>query len=141
MTRISFENRKLILDKWCGIKGISFRTIAKQVKVSTDSVRRIINKFGEHHSLNDLPKSGRKKGPSNKKLEQKVVSLYKTKKGLSVRDAAKKAGTSPSMIQRVKKRNNLKVYKRQRNPIITEKQAITIKKRVHKFYDDILTKK
>lgn len=66
-------------------------TIAKEKKVSPNSVFNIIKKFGEHNTLDDLPKSGRKIGTYNHVLDKKIMNIFKNKPETSVCDAAKKA--------------------------------------------------
>lgn len=108
MSRIQIEVREEILHTWCTVKGITFNQIAKRVGVAPASVKAIIEKFGMHHTLTDLPRSGRKPGASDPKLDKYVVKLINQNKSISMRDLAKKAGTSYGMIQRIKRRYGLK---------------------------------
>lgn len=141
MRGLSPEKRKSILDKWCSIKGITLRKLAKLENVSVGAVQNAIKKFGQEYTFVDKPKSGRKPGSSNPNLDRKIVKAYKTNKEASVRDLAKKLGTSIGMVQRAKQRNNLKTYKKQRQPKRSEKQQSSVKSRVRKLYDSILTRK
>ena len=75
--------------------------------------------------MDELPRRGRKPGSSNPKLDQKMVSLIMKNKSMSIRDLAKKAGTSVGMIQRINRRNHLKTYKKQK----ISKQSVEQKKR------------
>lgn len=141
MGRINLETRKKILDDWCQIKGITMRKLAKKYKFSPAGIHKLIIKFGNTFSLEDMPKSGRKQGPWDLALQKKVVRMFLQNPTLSVRDAAKKAKTSPSMIHRIKKRCNLKTYKKQKQPKRDEKQVVSVRKRTRKLYDHVLTKK
>lgn len=108
MPHIDLKVRKDIVQMWCTIQGISYRCIAKRMNVSPNAVKNIIIKFGEHATLDDLPNRGRKKGPTNKKLDLKICRLNKENRSMSVRDLAKIAKTSKSTVQRTKDRNNMK---------------------------------
>lgn len=141
MGRIILEVRKNILDDWCKLKNMTFRKLAKKYKVSPSGVHKLIKKFGETTVLQDLPKSGRKRGTWDSALEKKVMRMFLQKPSLSVRDAAKKANTSPSTIQRIKLRCNLKTYKKQKQPKRDDKQTAAVRKRTRKLYDRVLTKK
>jgi len=83
MPRISHEKRKLIVQTWCTMKGISLRRLAKMYKVSVNGAKKIIIKFGEHHTLQDMPGRGRKKGAANLKSEAKIVKLLTNNKSIS----------------------------------------------------------
>ena len=61
-------------------------------------------------SIKDLTKSGRKKDAEDPKLDTKIVTLIDKNASMSVRDLAKKVQKSVWMIQRVKRRHNLKTY-------------------------------
>ena len=84
--------------------------------VSIGAVRNAICKYGEEASFQDNPKSGRKPGSVNRNLDRKVKQSFRHKKGASVRDVAKKIGTSKSYVQRVKARVGLWTYKKQKKP-------------------------
>ena len=112
MPRISLNVRKQILYTYCTEKDISFRQLAKRFKVSDKSVKNIVTRYGEHCVLSDLPKSGRKKGARDPKLERRLVELIMRNPTTSIRDLASKGKTTVGMIQRVKRRNNLKTYKK-----------------------------
>ena len=67
------------------------RKLAKRFGIHHASVNTIINKFGEHYSLDELLGRGRNPGSSNTKLDQKVVSLIMKNKSMSIRDLTKKS--------------------------------------------------
>lgn len=141
MRGLTPEKRKSIVDKWCTIIGITLRKLAKLENVSVGAVRTAIKKYGQEFTFNDTQKSGRKPGPSNPILKKKIEKAYKQNPERSVRDIAKKLGTSAGMVQRSKQRNNLKTYKKQRQPKRSAKQKISVKTRVRKAYDSIFSNK
>lgn len=98
MPRINENIRKQIVHNFCTEKGVSYRILAKRYGVCVNSIKNIIIKFGNHGTILDLKKSGRKKGPRNPKLESKVINALNTYKLMSVRDLAKKTGTKESMV-------------------------------------------
>lgn len=137
MPRIKENVRKQIVHNYCTETGLSYRMLSKRYGVSVTSVKNIIIKFGEYGTVADMPKSGRKKGPQDLKLEEKVLKALNTYKSISVRDLAKKTGTNVAMIQRIKKRNNLKTFKKQKIPKKSQKQKIVGKSRTRKLYERI----
>lgn len=60
MAPISCEIRKLILHEWVHNK-LSYRRLAKKFNCSKTGVEKIIRKFGEHCTLENLPKNRSKK--------------------------------------------------------------------------------
>lgn len=133
MARLSNETRKLIVEKYCKEK-ISYRKVARIFKCSKSEVCKILKKFGEHHTLEDLPKTGRKKGPVNPEIDRSVIDALKSVKPLSVRAIAKKFKISVGTVQNIKKRNNIKTYKKQQMPKRTEAQQERAVKRSRKLY-------
>ena len=109
MAPISFETRKLILQKWCSEK-TSMRKIAKSVKCSVSGVRKVIIKFGNHYTIENLPSNRRRSGPADPIKEAKVVHLLSANKSMTVRLCAKKSGVSVGTVQNIKKRNQIKTY-------------------------------
>ena len=79
ISRLTEETRKLILDKWCREKGISYRMIAKHCGVSHQAVSSTINRFGDHHTIKELPGRGRKVGSYDKKVDKKVTTMFDKK--------------------------------------------------------------
>lgn len=140
MKSLTIEKRQSIVSKYCSQKGISLRQIAKEEGVSLHAVQNAIERFGEHYTLKDLPGRGRKRGAFNPQLDKKICQQFIKKKELSVRDCAKKCGTSTSIVQRAKERNGLKTFKKQKQPKRSKIQAASVKTRCRKLYDQILCK-
>lgn len=139
MPRISAETRKAILLKWCKEK-ITLRKLAKSVNCSKSAVYQIIKKFGEHNTIDDLPKSRRRKGPVCKKTEESVVKYLNSGKSLSVREIAKKVKISVGSVQNIKKRNNIKTFKKQKIPKRSAAQQDRAKKRSRRLYKILVSK-
>lgn len=135
MRGLTPEKRQAIVDRWCTQKGLTYRKLAKLEGVSVCAVFNAINKYAQDLTFHDKPKSGRKPGSTNKKLEQKICKEYSKKKEASVRDIARKLGTSIGTVQRTKQKFNLKTYRKQRQPKRSAKQASTVKTRVRKLYE------
>lgn len=134
MGRLSETTRKGIVNTFLNEKGISQRTIAKRYLVSKNAVALTIKRYGETLMIKDSPKSGRPKGPRNQQLDSKIQSTISQNMNMSVRDLADKCKTTIGMVQRCKKRNNLKTYTKQRAPKRNQKQVVNIKPRVRKLY-------
>lgn len=128
--------RETVLRIYLENPGSSFASIGKITKTSRATVRNIINRYLKEYRIDDRARSGRPKGPSNKKLEMKIVSAFKKNCTLSVRDVAKKLKTSTSMVQRAKFRQNLKSYKKVKAPKQSLNQfniSITRSRRLYKL--------
>lgn len=134
MARINEEKRKLIVQTWCRNKDISLRQLAKMHNVSPNGAKKVIIKFGEHNTLQDLPGRGRKKGAANPKLEKKIVELFSKNKSISVRDVARKVGVSNANVQKTKERLNMKTHKKQKAPKRSQAQHQRAKARSGKLY-------
>ena len=85
--------------------------------------------------MKDQSRIGRPKGPANKKLEKKVVSIIKKNKSISIRDIAKKAGTSHVMVVKIKKKNSIRTFKKQKAPKRTRQQTLKSISLVRKLYE------
>jgi transposase len=141
MKGLSEEKRKTIVTKYCSEPSLTMRKLAKQEGVSICAVQNAIARYGKHNTLRDLPGRGRKVGASKPALDKKICQQFERKKDMSVRDCAKKCGTSIGMVQRAKARNSLKTYKKQKCPKRSKIQAESVKTRARKLYDEVLSKK
>lgn len=140
MAPISCEIRKLILHEWVHNK-LSYRRLAKKFNCSKTGVEKIIRKFGEHCTLENLPKNRSKKGAVNSKKEQIVLNLLMNKKTVSVREIARKARVSVGTVQNIKSRHGIKTYKKQKIPKRSVSQQLRAKNRAKKLYKILLEKK
>lgn len=139
MARIDQDTRFLIIQKYCS-EGLSCRNIAKLVKKSKSAVYQIIRKYGEHHTLGDLPRSRTRSGAANPQIEKKCVKLLLSDESDSVRQIAKKLKVSVGTVQNIKRRNNIKTYKKQKVPKRSAEQHERAKERCRTL-DPILRKR
>lgn len=139
MGRISIENRKLIVQKYC-LEQQSMHKIAKKVGCSESGVQKIIKKFGEHCKLEDMPQIRRRSGPYNPKKEVQTVNLIQHHKSMSVRQIARKVGVSVGTVQNIKRRNNLKTYIKRKIPKRSQKQNSIAKTRAGRLYKILIQK-
>jgi len=109
--------------------------LAKQVRTSYYTARRAVLRFKNSQTIKDKSRIGRPKGSANKKLEKKVVSIIRKNKSMSIRDIAKKAGTSHVMVVKVKKRNSIRAFKKQKAPKRTQQQTLKSIHLVRKLYE------
>ena len=116
-------------------------TIAKAIGVSRQTVSNVVKQFNETKSVQRKQSMSKKKGPNDKDLEKKVIGTMKKKRGMPIRDVAKKCDTNHEMVQRIKKRNNMKCYKKQKIPKRSEKQVETGKMRAKKLFNLLNEKK
>ena len=122
MKSILLGKNNCIITKWCKIKGMTIKKLAKEAVVSVGAFQNTIKRFGEHHTLNNISVLGQKPGATSKKLDQKNMCLFNKNKNLSMRDCSKTANTSYTMVQRVKTRNVLKAYKMLKQPKRSKKK-------------------
>lgn len=69
------------------------------------------------------------------------MRLLNTQNHLSVRDIAKKTGVSIGTVQNIKKRNNIRTYRKQKMPKRSADQKTRSKKRCGKLYKMLLKDK
>lgn len=134
------QNRQAIICKYLENPNATYKKIARAVGVSISTVGRTIKRYREAKPSSRTPGTGRKKGPANPTVARKVKQLFTRNPGTSVRDAAEKAETSKSTVQRIKKFYNLRSYKVQKVPDRSEKKEVEAKKRARKLYRQYLTK-
>lgn len=140
MRGLDTKKREGIICQWAK-DGLSYRQIAKNEGICVGTVQKTIKRFTEHYTLKDLPGRGKKKGATRPDLDKKVLATYKRRKEISVRDCALKCGTTIGMVQRAKRRANLKTYKKQKRPKRSKIQNESVKTRSRKLYRHILKKK
>ncbi|KAF2883830.1 hypothetical protein ILUMI_22332 [Ignelater luminosus] len=86
------------------------------------AVKRSIEKMREGFSVKDKARSARPEGPSDVKLEKKIVKCMERHRTALLRNVARKLGVSHSFINKIKKRNNIKTFKKQKCAKRSEKQ-------------------
>lgn len=114
--------------------------IARVLKLCPQTVNRVIKRFNESLTIERAPGSGKKPGPVDKILSQKVIRSIKSNPGLSLRDQAKKFKTSKSNIANIRSRHGLKSFQAIKQPNRTDKQNLVAKQRARLLYDKFLTK-
>ncbi|KAF2898795.1 hypothetical protein ILUMI_07380 [Ignelater luminosus] len=100
MPRISKEKRKLIVHKWCSEDGLSLRQLGKSMNVSVNGAKKVIKKFCEHNTLEDMPKPGRTEGSVNPEVNKKIVTLLKKNCSMSTREIADRVHVNVSTVQK-----------------------------------------
>lgn len=134
------ENRKKILHRKNENPELSGSAIAKILKLDKSTVCRVIKRYNETLTVERAVGSGRKPGPIDKKLSERVIRSIKNNPSQSLRDQAKKFKTSKSNIQKIRLRHGLKAFKAIKKPNRTIKQNLTAKKRARLLYENVLTK-
>jgi hypothetical protein len=103
------------------------------------SVSRIWKSYKDSLSVERREGSGRKPGPSDKKLAQKIMRSYKNNPGLSLRDCGKKYQTSHENVRRTLLRSGYKSYIAKKNPNRDDNKSLIAKKRARLLYENVLT--
>ena len=81
------------------------KQIAKFSGISLATVERSIRNYKLNLPLQEKAGGKHPKGTVDKQLEKKALKLFERRRNDSVRDMARKLGTSTATIQRIKKRN------------------------------------
>ncbi|KAF2882496.1 hypothetical protein ILUMI_23680 [Ignelater luminosus] len=71
---------------------LSYSLIAQQAECSRWTVKHSIEKMREGFSVKDKPRSGKPEGPSDVKLEKKIVKYIERHITASLRNVARKFG-------------------------------------------------
>lgn len=129
------EHRKLVIDKWNKKLHRLIHFIAKDLKMERSTVDCVLERYFKTLSISRKHKTPTKTGPRDKNLEKKIVEVITKNRGMSLRDIAKKCGTTHNMIQICKRRNGMKTHKKSKIPKVSEKQNKVIKTRARKLYD------
>lgn len=136
---MELNNRKKIVHKYLQNPSQSYSSIAESLKLPKTTVYCVIKRFIGSSSV-DRRKKKSKATPGNAQLVSKVVRSMKQNPGLSLRQRAKRFGTSYEMVRRIQENKGFKTYRAIKVPNRDDKQNLSAKKRVRKLYDDVLTK-
>lgn len=104
------KTREKVLHSYLQNTSQTLRKLAKDCSVPLATTHRIINKYLFTGSITRKIGSGKKVFSGNKKLALQVVRSIQRNPLLSLRDLAKKFGTSKLNVFKIKKRFNLKTY-------------------------------
>lgn len=115
MPSIKLEKRKQVVQKWISEK-LSYRKLAKKFNISKSAVEKIIKKYGNECTFDNLRKSSSRSGPVNEKKEKQVVQLLMGNQMYSVRQIAKKVKLSVGTIQNIKKGIILRLIRSRKFP-------------------------
>ena len=140
---MSFSQEQLreeILYKWVQFRGISTKKIALELRTSRRTVQRTLKRYNETGNTRRKSGSGRKQGFVNKKIEKNVLAALKRNPNLSVRDLAKKFGTTKSTVHRIKSKHSIKSFKKTKAPNRNCKQETVAKSRARKLYSRMTSK-
>lgn len=135
-----FETRKKILSKYNQNTAASYSKIAKNVGVAKSTVQKVISNYKKTFTIERKVGSGKKAGPIDTNLANKVISAFKKNPSLSLRDVAKKCNTSKSYVHKVKQNRGFKSYKVTVAPDRDEQKNKIAKTRSRKLYENFLTK-
>lgn len=134
------DNRKKILHKYNENPRWSHSMIAKSIGIPKSTVGNVLRRFKKSLTVERTKGQGRKPGPSNKNLHQKIIRSFKQNPGLSNRKRAERLGTSEWTVRKAKSRADYKSYKSIKVPNRNEKQSKVVKQRARRLYDKVLTK-
>lgn len=132
--------REEIIKKFLNNPQKSFNWLAKDAKVSRNTVSRVIKNFEEDVSINRKQGTGRKNGCRDRNKAKKVVSMLKKNPNLSGRKTAQLADCSESFVRRVKADAGLKTYKVQKVPDRNAQKNCEAKTRAGKLYTNFVKK-
>lgn len=119
--------REEILYNFLQNRHAKYADIAKQVGTNRATVRNVILRFLETKSTDRKKGSGGRRIPVNEPLERKVLEEIRVNPTASLRGLAKKYGTSPSWIHRLKQKNGIrsnKVQKGNGKSMNSKKEAV-----------------
>lgn len=118
----------------------TYKSIANEIKVSRQTVSRVIKVYNERRSIKRKAGSGAKKGITDPQLASKIVSLLNKNPNLSNRKAALKANCSDFFVRKVKRYEGLKSYKVQKVPDRNSKKNLDAKSRAKELLRNFINK-
>jgi transposase len=134
------ENRKRIVAQFIENPTTSASSIAKLLKLPRSTVIGVLKRYKETLTVNRSKGGGRKPGPVDKNLHQKIIRSIKQNPGLSDGDRAKRYGTSITTVRKTRLRAGYKSYHARKHPNRNDKQSLVAKKRARILYENVLTK-
>ena len=140
MESMEVKNQRRIVAQFVENSSTSASSIAKMLKLPRSTVCRVIKRYKETLTVGRTKGGGRKSGPADRKLHQKIIRSIKQNPGLSDRDRAKRYGTSASTVLRARSRAGYKSNRAKKHPNRHEKQSLVAKKRARLLYENVLTK-
>lgn len=135
-----FENRQKIVHKFNENPTWSHSMIAKSIGIPKSTVGNVLRRFKETLTIERKKGQGRKSGPANKNLHQKIIRSFKQNPGLSNRKRAERLQTSEWTVRKTKLRGGYTSYKSIKIPNRNEKQSSVVKTRARRLYNKVLTK-
>lgn len=124
--------RKNIVDIYNENKQLSYAEVARRAKVSRQTARNVIFKFKKDLSIKHK-KGGGPSGFRNPQIVKKVKTLWKQNPNISIRDIARKLNISKSLVERIKKKENLRTFKVKKAPNRNEKGTKTARIRARQL--------
>lgn len=140
MSSSEIQNQNKILHEYVQNPNVSGSSIAKKLKLPKSTVCRAIKRIKETNSVTRRHGGGRKPGPVNKDLDQKLRRSLKQNPGLSDADRAARYNTSRTNVRKTRIRLGIKAYKSVKVPNRNDKQNLVAKSRARLLYDKFLTK-
>ena len=102
--------RELVLSTYLENPELKYSVIAKKTGASESTVKRVVSNYKKGVPTIRKKGSGRKAGAEGN-LAKRVKEVFKQNPNTSVRDVGVKAGTSKSIVQRIKSDGKLKTYR------------------------------
>ena len=132
-------NRQNIVHKYLENSELPASTIAKTLNLSKRTCQEVIKKYKQTLTITRSSGSGRKPGPANKILAEKIKRSFKYSPGLSVRDRAQRYGISKTNVHKLCSKSGFKSFKAIKQPNRNDIQNQKAKIRSRKLYDEVLT--
>lgn len=127
--KISPEN-----PKW------TYKKVAKEVKVSRNTVARTVKKFKEELSVSRKRGTGRKKGSGDQNKAKNVVRILRKNPNVSEKKLAQKVRCSKANVRKIKSKSGFKTFKVQKVPDRNAKKNIEPKTTSQKTWKRLYSK-
>lgn len=132
------NRRSLILHKYTENPKWSYSLIASSLKISKSTVRDVLNRYKTTLTVNRAEGSGSKKGPRDQHLAKKIVRSAVKYPNLSLRERARKYGTSHTGVKRGLASEGYRSFSVIKAPNRNEKASRSAKTRMRKLYDNVI---
>lgn len=131
------ERREIILHNYVKFPDISYRALAKKLKMAKTTVTYVLNRYKGSGSITRKKGSGGKRFGRND-LKRRIDGMLKRNPRLSLQDLGVKVKTSTCNVHRIKRILNYRTRKVQKAPNRSYKQNLTARSRARKLYDELL---
>lgn len=138
---MELARRKVIVHKFNENPGLSKRKLAKSLQFPESTVRKVIKRYKETLSIERSPRVYHKPLVRNRTIAKTIIRDVVKHPNRGRKKRARDLGTTEGIVRNTLRKEGYKAYHVIKAPRRNDKQCRTVKSRLRKLYDEILTKR